>query len=65
MSCKYCKDDTNCVKSMHEKSKGHFTLANEYMEVISDDGNNIAIDTFKINYCPMCGSCINEYKLFE
>lgn len=65
MSCKYCKDDTNCVESMHRDSKGYFSLSNEYMEVIADDGNNIAIDTFKINYCPMCGSRVNEYKDFE
>lgn len=62
-SCKYCKDYTNKVASMHKDSKGsYFSLLNEYMEVVI--GGKEA-DTFKINYCPMCGSRVNEYNLFK
>ena len=56
--CKYCGDYTNKVKSMHDNATSYFSLLNEYMEVALNDKE---IDTFKINYCPMCGRRINEY----
>ena len=63
MSCKYCENYANKVKSMHKgNDKSHFSILNEYMEVVI---NGREIDTFKINYCPMCGNRINEYKDFK
>lgn len=62
MKCKYCESYSFKVKSMHKDSKSYFSLLNEYMEVALSDNE---IDTFKINYCPMCGKRINNYKDFE
>ena len=63
MSCKYCEDYTNKVKSMHDKNKeSFFSLLNEYMEVVI---SGELVDTFKINYCPMCGKRVNEYIPFK
>lgn len=56
--CKYCSNYTMKVKSMHEDNKDSwFSLYEHYMEVVI---NGREIDSFKINYCPMCGASLNR-----
>ena len=60
MKCRYCLDGTVAVIIIRENSRGHFCVENGCLEVVADDGYKIAYDTFKINYCPMCGKNLNE-----
>ena len=57
--CRYCEDYTKKVYS-YKNNKSWFSMYENYLEVVINEEKT---ESFKINYCPMCGERINEWKL--
>ena len=58
--CTYCEDYTEKVYS-YKNNKSYFSMYEHYLEVVI---NEEKVETFKINYCPICGKRINEWNLY-